>query len=28
MQATDKPRYQKQFKLYKCEQGDKCPDWK
>ena len=28
MQASDKPRYKKQFRLYKCKDGDNCPTWK
>lgn len=27
MQSTDKPRYKKEFRLYRCEIADKCPTW-
>lgn len=27
MQATDKPRYKRRFRLYQCQAGDHCPDW-
>ncbi len=28
MQASDKPRYKKEFRLYRCEASDNCPTWR